>query len=423
MKKNTLQAKISVFFLLFVVILLVFFLFATVNFSKKEGFDFVKRIFDNGRTIEHAVMSNDYSALAILGFELISASEAKEIRSLPFGGEMPPAHLPPAPPPKPFGEDFRRKLEIVHIANNLFQRAAILKVQEVEIALLDTKKSEFYIYMTVAYVFVFIPAAFLYWGILASLRPLKRLEKDIEAFGRGELAVCSEYSYNNDEIGRIQTVFFESAKKISDLMESRDIFLKNSAHELKTPIAKGIVVAHMIKEEKYREWLLEIFAKMHKIIESLMTAERIYTKDFSLHIESIEAYPIVCEIRENLFLDTEQLHIQGDSNTAMQGDRELLRIALTNLIDNAIKFSDDGTAIVVFSKNSIAIKNKGAPLQEALEKYCEPFYKETSIRNENGTGLGLYLVKKVLGIQKFELAYEHLEGWNIFTIGQNANDS
>ncbi len=104
--------------------------------------------------------------------------------------------------------------------------------------------------------------------------------------------------------------------------------------------------------------------------------------------------------------------------TIVMADAKLFEIALANLLENAVKFKDVADpAECLFENGKIIVKNHSQRLEEPIDRYFEPFYKETSIRNENGMGLGLYLTKKVLEIQGLKFSYEHKDGKNMFIIG------
>lgn len=417
MKKNSIITKISLFFLLFVVVLLIFYLSVISILYAKDGMEFGKKIFDNRHLITEGIRSGNFDTLKELNIKTIDVEEVKNIFTLPFLSPPPPPlhkkhQFLPSHPPMPDSLD---SFEIQEIKNGIFKRIVIVGSKYGRVALEDCSESEFYIYISIAYLSVFIPATLLFWAILISLRPLKRLEQDIINFGKGILPT-NKPNGKNDEISRIRAIFYDTSLKINSLIESRDLFLKNSAHELKTPIAKGLVVAHMIKDEKHKEWLLSIFSGMNKIIENLTAAEELYVKEFSPKIEKIDGYALLQEVRERVFLPQGEIEIDGNSGAFIEGDRELLSIALINLIDNALKFADDKKAICAPKKDMITVKNRGSKLEDELDRYCEPFYKETSIRNESGMGLGLYLVKKVLHIQNLKLNYIHKDGYNIFYI-------
>ena len=79
--------------------------------------------------------------------------------------------------------------------------------------------------------------------------------------------------------------------------------------------------------------------------------------------------------------------------------------------------------MVEVTKYSVVFSTKGAPLIKPIWKYFEPFYKENSSRNSNGTGLGLYISKKAAESLGFCLDYEHIDEANRFIIRLSGNGS
>ena len=92
----------------------------------------------------------------------------------------------------------------------------------------------------------------------------------------------------------------------------------------------------------------------------------------------------------------------------------MFSIALKNLIDNAIKFSQNKHAIINANKHRIDIISEGEPLKYDLEYYTEPFSHEE--KRSDGFGLGLYIVKTIANLHDYKLIYKHKKGKNIFTI-------
>ena len=115
-------------------------------------------------------------------------------------------------------------------------------------------------------------------------------------------------------------------------------------------------------------------------------------------------------------MDPAQVMIRNLS-LPMLADPKLMLIVFKNLIDNGIKFADDRHLIVESDKGKIVFRNLGAKLDEPSERYFDPFFKETSIRNAKGSGIGLFLAKKISNAHGLSLTYEHQDGYNCFILG------
>ncbi|MBL1244361.1 MAG: hypothetical protein COA39_008230 [Sulfurimonas sp.] len=84
--------------------------------------------------------------------------------------------------------------------------------------------------------------------------------------------------------------FNNAAKKISALIESRNLFLRNIMHELKTPITKGRFSVEMLEDTKHKERLLNIFIRMDSLINEMALVEEISSGFESTNIELLILY-------------------------------------------------------------------------------------------------------------------------------------
>lgn len=425
MNNSSIISKISIFFALFIILIMAI-AFGAFNANLyHQDRDFFDRLRRNQEIAQ--ISPKDNESITLGDSELIILSKQETLKIVQTKTPSQPKHpMDKMPPPPPHLEDERPLHHRPHHDNFLgrpqmykepFWRAAVFDADGELLGVQDNASNRaFYIYFSSILATVLVAITLLYMAIIKSLSPLKELEKEIEAFGAG-IKPTAKTKYALNEIGKIQKAFYEASAKISALLDAREIFLKNAAHELKTPIAKGVIVAHMLNDERQKTRLLEIFSSMTTIIELIMTAEEVMAKGFSPRIEPI-LLKIFCEkISKKLLLEPFELWIEVGSNAIVMADPKLLEIALVNLVDNAVKFKDSNSvAICAFENGKIMVKNRGEGLSEPIDRYFEPFFKETSIRNESGMGLGLYLTKKALEIQGLRLFYSYENRENIFTI-------
>ncbi|SFV53282.1 Two-component system histidine kinase RacS [hydrothermal vent metagenome] len=253
----------------------------------------------------------------------------------------------------------------------------------------------------------------LYLWIIRSLKPLSELKDKIKTFSEGNLDIeC--HSDKSDEIAAVANEFDQAVKMIRELIHSRQLFLRSIMHELKTPIAKGMIVSEMLVDGKQKERLHRIFVRLNLLIDEFAKLEQITSKNFQLHIESYPVDRILREGIDMLMLEDadEIIDIKKDDDFTMQADIELLSLAIKNLLDNAIKYSVDGRATISLDSGAITISNIGRELPQDIESYFRPFHQ-----SENGLGLGLYIVKSILDILHMRFEYQHKDGMNYFTIG------
>ncbi len=253
---------------------------------------------------------------------------------------------------------------------------------------------------------------FIYTILRKKLSPLKELDKEVQKFARGDLDLQIR-DYGHDEIGKIAATFQKAVNSIKEQIESKNLFMRNMMHELKTPITKGRILAESIEDFEDKEMLINSFERMNEIITELAQVEKLNSIDLQLHPQ-IVSFDALVEKAKKLLLCQEDRVVKRYDNFRITVDPDHFVIVLKNLIDNAIKFSSDHRAIIEATPRRVAVLSKGPPLKHPLEYYTEPFSQEE--KRNDGFGLGLYIVKTILEKQGAKFLYRHDDGYNIFEI-------
>ncbi len=254
---------------------------------------------------------------------------------------------------------------------------------------------------------------FFYWWVIRSIQPLTDLKKTIEKFSDGDLNI-SCHSDRGDEIAEVANAFDTAVKKIRDLLHSRQLLLRAIMHELKTPIAKGRLLSEMVEDERQKTRFHTIFERLNLLINEFAKVEKIASKNFDAVFKPYKLSDIVEASIDMLMLDDPARHVDVHliHDTTIQADFELLTLAVKNLLDNGIKYSQTKRVTVTIREDALIVHNHGEGLREPLEHYFAPFHT-----SRNGLGLGLYIVKSILDIHKMTLSYAYDNGENRFTIG------
>ena len=124
---------------------------------------------------------------------------------------------------------------------------------------------------------------------------------------------------------------------------------------------------------------------------------------------------LILESLSKLFIEDESkviVKIQNDFD--IEADFYYLTIALKNLIDNAMKYAEEFPILIESKDNVIYIKNIANKLSNDLIYYIQPFKREPN--QQQGHGLGLNIVDKILSRHGFKLEYKHDIPYNIFYI-------
>ena len=255
----------------------------------------------------------------------------------------------------------------------------------------------------------------MYFSVLKSLEPLKKLRKQVAMVANGE-KIDFDY-YQEDEIGKIAFEFHKAFKKNQELIQSRQLFLRTIMHELKTPIGKGRIISEMLKEEKYKDKLINIFLRMDSLIDEFAKIENLFSKNYNLNFKSSRFSQILEEAKKHLMRDDFKNAVKVDLeyDAFLNVDMEIFSLILKNLLDNALKYSSDGTCELYCHKRYFEVKNAGEALIEPIQYYCEAFTREKN-NQIKGMGLGLYIISEVCKLHNFELVYSYEDGKHCFRI-------
>ena len=272
-----------------------------------------------------------------------------------------------------------------------------------------TQDSSIYIISVFAIILITLILSFLV--TLRKLMPLKLLKDKVSTLGDENFDFECCDTNRKDEVSLLAFEFKKSAKKLKELKEARNIFIRNIMHELKTPITKGKFLTEIKRSEENDLKLKEVFNRLELLINEFASIEElISSKNIDKKIYFLN--DILDNAKDILMVEEEHIQEKHD-NLKLEVNFKLFSIALKNLIDNAIKYSDDKKVLIRTKDGDIIFENSGKPLAYDLEKYYEPFFANEQ-NNNNSFGLGLYIVHNILKANNYELEYKYENEKNIF---------
>ena len=252
----------------------------------------------------------------------------------------------------------------------------------------------------------------LYIVIRKKFIPLRHLDKQIQKFSNGDKNIKLDFN-NNDEIGKIANSFNDAITKINNLTDSKNLFMRNMMHELKTPITKALFIVETLEDNENKEILIRAFDRMNNIIKELATVEKLSSNMPVIYKENTSFFKVYTNTMNIMMIDASSISSKIN-DFKMNVDKSLFAITLKNLIDNAIKFSPDNHALLIANKEKIEVISKGDKLKHELSYYTEPFSQEE--KRKDGFGLGLYIVKATLELHGYKLSYIFKDNKNHFII-------
>lgn len=267
-------------------------------------------------------------------------------------------------------------------------------------------------YTIFVFVSLLIVITILYINTLKKLLPLKELKDKVINFGDEKFDFELSNSSSKDEVTLLANEFKKSAQKLKNIKESRNIFIRNIMHELKTPITKGKFLLQLEKNDENIEKLKMVFNRLESLINEFATIEELISQNRVLEKKSYFLEDLLDNAKDILMIDDNCVK-NSYENIKLNVNFKLFSIAIKNLIDNAIKYSNDKKVEVLTQNEDILFVNSGKKLEGDFEKYLEPFYSKSS--NES-FGLGLYIVFNILKANGYNLLYKYEDGKNIFIV-------
>jgi heavy metal sensor kinase len=248
-----------------------------------------------------------------------------------------------------------------------------------------------------------------HWLAGRVLAPLGRLARQAESLTADNLGERLTVENPEDELGHLARVFNLSLARIEDSFAQLRRFTADASHELRTPLTAIRAVGEVALQdrqnpERYRETIgsmLEEADRLARLVDSLLILSRADAGQglrrqelglLELVRSSVSLLEILAEERD------QRIEIQGDPDIRLAADPLLLRQALINLTDNAIKYSPRGSLITIQVRRSddgdavVAIADRGPGIPQGhVTRVFERFYRTDSgrSRDEGGAGLGL----------------------------------
>lgn len=312
--------------------------------------------------------------------------------------------------------------EVIQKIENKIGNSTILKYKKYHYLLIEHEntvqlfKDEDYQphrYDVIKIIFGFIFAIIIlsYIMTIRKIKPLRRLKRQMDKFGKGSLDIDCKRE-GEDEISQVSNSFQHAVEQIKKLNSSRQLFLRNIMHELKTPITKGRITAEMIPSGKQKDRLISVFEKLELLINEFASIEQITSGEGIQNIRPARLIDIIDESIDLAMVPSKTLKLEIDASLILNVDFRLFTTAIKNLIDNGIKYSIDNFVIITATKDRISFISKGSPLEHPLEHYIQPFIQEKN--SHQSFGLGLYIVDNIVKAHNLDFKYHHKDGLNYF---------
>ena len=255
--------------------------------------------------------------------------------------------------------------------------------------------------------------------------PINNIITKVNSISTDNIHLRLDNNKNTVEINRLTTTFNNLLNRIEIAFETNKNFISNASHEFGTPLTAIIGEADvaLLKDRtpaEYKEALQKILKqseRLNKISQSLLYLAQIGYKENKFNYTILRTDELILQANEimnqlipknKITLDFELLP-ENPKKLKVMGNKDLLMLAITNIMTNACKYSSNKPVIVSLASTNneivMIIKDQGIGIPESdLPFIFDPFFRASNTAAYDGYGIGLPLTQNIIKIHKGELS-------------------
>ncbi len=276
------------------------------------------------------------------------------------------------------------------------------------------------------------------------VRPTKRIIEAAKKMTEGDFSarIKTTHSISSGNFSEISSCINKLAEELSATETLRSDFIANVSHELKTPLSIISNYATMLSKEtindqerrEYAKAISDTSLRLATLVTNILKLNKLENQQITPTPKPFDLGDAVgeCLLAFEEAIEKKGLEVVTDieDGITVKEDREMLSIVWSNLISNAIKFTERGGSIGVHVKcknnyASVTILDTGIGVSPEVGKHIfEKFYQADTSRASEGNGLGLALVKRVIDITGCDISVESEPGHGTaFTVGMRVRSN
>ncbi len=263
------------------------------------------------------------------------------------------------------------------------------------------------------------------------LNPISQMADRVNAITASNLHLRLDESPQKDELGKLADTFNDMLDRLETSFELQTHFINNASHELRNPLTVILSETEYYlnrdcPKQEYRDSLATIAREAKRLdllTSSLLSLAQTTTEDDGWHIEPIRMDELLWQARQAIDSKYPDNQVKYDfsnlpatfEHLQVDGNESLLKVAVTNIIDNACKFSDNKEVFVYLTGTpdavQITVEDSGIGIpEEDIQHIFEPLYRAANARDQKGFGVGLSLAQKILHLHKGQLTISSSPG-------------
>lgn len=273
------------------------------------------------------------------------------------------------------------------------------------------------------------------WAARRGLRPLRRMGAIASSVSARSLNARLPEEHMPAELAELAHSINDMLGRLDDAFQRLSAFSADIAHELRTPLSNllthtQVTLTRERSLDDYREALhsnLEELQWMAQLVNDML-----YLAKADHGLLAVQREPLELALETDLLLEffaplaeDAEVRLSREGNARIEGDRSMLRRALSNLLDNALRFSPGGGEVRIRIADGqqtvrIDVENNGGEIPVALlPRLFDRFYRADPARQEGSSehaGLGLAITRSIVRAHGGDIRCESTDGWTRFVV-------
>lgn len=254
-----------------------------------------------------------------------------------------------------------------------------------------------------------------------ALQPIAKVVSRVDEISISSLNLRVDEGNGQDEIAKLAQTFNSMLSRLETSFMAQKNFISNASHELRTPLTAitgqlEVTLLNPRSPEEYRTVInsvLEDIKSLNLLSNRLLLLAQTSAEEREKKMAPIRIDELMWQASEDLKKHNEGFVINIDldkslddeSKLTIKGDEQLIKTALSNIIENGCKYSPDKTTDVLIQSSrfglTILFKDRGIGIPpEDISNIFEPFYRGSNTKNIKGHGIGLSMVKGIIRLHK-----------------------
>ncbi len=264
------------------------------------------------------------------------------------------------------------------------------------------------------YILIIGSVALVCWLLAVNIAsPLRSLARTVDRFGAGDLAARVKSS-RKDEIGELGRAFDRMAERLGTLLIAERRLLQDVSHELRTPLARLSFAAELARTAEDREAaaarLKKEIQRLTNLVGALIEVTRAEGDPASISTEHLRLDSLLLDVVDDCGLEADgrgcTIRLRSGIPLTINGDRELLRRAIENVVRNSIRYAPRESVVELELEQAsgaatISVRDYGPGVpEEALPKIFQPFFRVDNSRDSSSgeIGLGLAIAMRAVSL-------------------------